>query len=318
MNTITVCYSAHRPETVHLTARVMEEHEVIILEEPVHHAFTDLLKGNVDIEEHLLELDVGYPQFTLIQYRLLQQQFAKAKIILQIEPYLEQLQAIQLSFAEGRVPADIVPGTAEHAVYRAERDATAALIAYYEAARGDDFTCILESMNDFSRADAARFVLRDNLWAAKIVDSLIEGKTTYVEAGSIHLMLVKLLSKRLSPSWKLQFYSVDRQAIHSLGRKGTLLGPGDILTLHHIWGNRLQKKKQRLYCAQSLIYAKIVIKDEIAQSPQKLAHTHNELDSITAAKQLSFEECRELFFRIRPLATVEAAEVVLNFVAGRS
>ena len=65
MNTITICYSTHRLETLELTARIMHEHDVIILEEPIHVDFSEVLKGNVEIEEHLLELDTGYPEFIL-------------------------------------------------------------------------------------------------------------------------------------------------------------------------------------------------------------------------------------------------------------
>jgi len=43
----------------------MHEDDVIILEEPVQVDFSEILKGNVEIEEHLLELDTGYPEFIL-------------------------------------------------------------------------------------------------------------------------------------------------------------------------------------------------------------------------------------------------------------
>ena len=58
MKKLTVCYSIHRPETLSLTARVMEQHQVIILEEPPHEDFSRVLSGHIPLEEHLLELDV--------------------------------------------------------------------------------------------------------------------------------------------------------------------------------------------------------------------------------------------------------------------
>jgi len=34
MDNITICYSTHRPETLNLTARIIENFDIIILEEP--------------------------------------------------------------------------------------------------------------------------------------------------------------------------------------------------------------------------------------------------------------------------------------------
>jgi hypothetical protein len=59
MSNITICFSTHRPENLGLTARIMQEHDVIILEEPPHADFAEVLSGDVPLDEHLLELDVG-------------------------------------------------------------------------------------------------------------------------------------------------------------------------------------------------------------------------------------------------------------------
>lgn len=315
MSNITVCYSTHRPETLELTARIMQDHDVIILEEPFHAEFREVLKGDVEIEEHLLELDMGYPTFTLGQYRLLQQ-FSKAgKQILQVEPYLDHLLGIQFFLAEDQnSPDEIEPHTTSYSVYCAERDATGKLINYYQEVRGDDFGQILSTMNSFARADAARFVLRDSLRVKGILEVLTPGMDTYIEAGSIHILLYRLLAKSLSKEWNLHVHSVDREAIKILSCKGSLFSPGDELTLRYIFGRNVSRRKWELGCAQSLIYSKIIRKQEILSGDVTFPHTRNDIESIAAVKQLSIEACRILFQRTKQLSTEKAADLVKTYL----
>jgi len=314
MNKITICYSTHRQETLGLTARIMQEHDVIILEEPPHADFAQVLTGNLEIKEHMLELDIDYPEFTAGQYRLLQQFFAAGKQTLQVEPYLENLLCIQYFFAEGHSPEGIKPNTTAYSVYCAERDATGMLINYYQQVREDDFDKILSAMNGFARADAARFVLRDTLRAERIIELLVPGKDTYVEAGSIHLLLSRLLAKSLSKVWDLHIHSVDREAVKILNRRGNLFSPGDNLTLSYIYGREVNRRKWQKQCAQSLIYSKIVKNEEMLGGDTKFPHTHNEFESIALVNQLSTETCRILFQRIRSLSSQDAVEVVKNYI----
>jgi len=314
MNTITVCYSTHRPETLELTTRIMDEHDVIILEEPVHVDFPEVLKGNIEIEEHLLELDTGYPEFILGQYRLLQQFSKSGKQILQVEPYLEHLLRIQYFLAEDHTPKEIEPNTVAHSVYCAERDATGLLIKYYKEVRGNDFKKVLSSMNSFAKADAARFVLRDSLRVKGILEVLDGRKDTYIEAGSIHLLLYRLLAGNLSKEWRLHLHSADREALQFLHRKGSFFSPGDNLTLHYIWGRKVSQKKWEMFCAQSLIYSKIIKKEESLGDDTKFPHTLNELESIAAVKQLSTETCEILFQQIRALSSEDAVDVVNTYL----
>lgn len=317
MKKITICYSTHRPETLELTARIMAEHDVLILEEPPHADFAAVLSGKVELAEHLLELELGYPEFTAGQYRLLQQFSRAGKKILQVEPYLEHLLAIQYFLADDHSPGEIKTDTVDYSVYCAERDATGLLIDYYNQARGDDFEKILATMNVFAKADAARFVLRDTLRAKGIAEVLEKGKDTYIEAGSIHLLLYRLLAGNLSSKeWHLAIHSVDREAVKLLRRRGNIFSPGDNLTLNYIWGRNVSKKKWQLQCAQSLIYSKIVEKEEIlSDGGAKFPHTSNELESIAAVKRLSTDTCRTLYYQLRSLSSQQAAEALKNHLA---
>ena len=165
-------------------------------------------------------------------------------------------------------------------------------------------------MNSFAKADAARFVLRDSLRMEGILKVLSGGKDTYIEAGSIHLLLYQLLAGNLSKKWHLHLHSIDREAIQFLHLKGSFFSPGDNLTLHYIWGRNVSRKKWEMFCAQSLIYSKIIKKEESLGDDTTFPHTRNELESIAAVKQLSTETCETLFQQIRPLTSEDAADVV--------
>ncbi len=314
MHDITLCHSSHRPETLALTAEVMKDHDVLLLEEPFHPDFHKALCGEVELEEHLLELDREYPAFTLGQYRLLQGFFKAGKEILQIEPYFDLLLWIQHFLAEDHSPDDILPNTPAHAVYCAERDATKTLITYYREVRGDNFFEILAAMNSFAIADAKRFALRDSLRAERLFEVLAPGKNTYIEAGSIHLLLRELLAENLPTGWRLQARDIDGETVKMLNLDGSLFSPGDELTLDYIFGRTVSRHKWQSCCARSLIYSKIVTKEEISSADGRFPHIRNEIESIAAVKKLSIEHCRTLFQRIRSLSSAEAAALTAQYL----
>lgn len=302
MNTITICYSTHRIETLELTARMMEDHDVIILEEPFHPDFSRMLAGDIDIEDHLLGLDLGYPRFTHEQYKILCRFHDRGKEIIQIEPYLEHLTELQYFFADGHLPDEVEQGTVKFSVYQTEKKATGTLLDFYEKSRGKDFSKTLSIMNDFARADGARFLLRDTLRAQQILKTIVPGKDVYVEAGTIHLELYHLLIKQLRKSWHVRIHSVDKESIGLLGRKGSLYSPGDSLTVQYMRGRKVKRARWELLCAQSLIYSLIAVKDELDDANGDFPHTSSDLDALQMAKQLSLAECEFLFSRIRPLS----------------
>jgi len=314
MNNITVCYSTHRPETLDLTGRLMQDHDVIVLEEPYHVDFTEVLSGNIEIKNHLLELDAGYPEFTLGQYQMLRQFSQAGKQIVQIEPYLEHLLKVQYFLAEDHRPEEIEPNTKDSAVYSAEHEATGRLIDYYNAVRGDNFSQILSTMNNFAKADAARFILRDSLRVNRVLQVLDPNKDTYIEAGSIHLLFSKLLRQRLPKRWHLQVHSVDREIVKKMNQTGSLYSPGDELTLSYIWGQKVNKRKWQLKCAQTLIYSKIINKEETLTTDEVFPHARNEIESISAVQILSIEDCKTLFQKIRKLKIKESMILVKKYL----
>lgn len=312
MNDITLCYSTHRPETLTLTTSIMRDYDYILLEEPVHPDFKSILQGATDLEEYVLELDIEYPAFTLGQYRLLQELHAAGKEILQVEPYLDHLLRIQFFLADEHSPEEIEVNTVSHSVYCAERTATRLLIEYYKASQQDDFGRILSVMNSFAQADAARFILRDTLRAERILELLKPGKTIYIEAGSIHLLLYTLLRKSLPKALHLHRHSIDREIMSHLHLRGSIFSPGDILTLMYIFGRKVSAVTWQLLCARSLIYSKIIHKEEVLSDESQFPHTENEISSIAAVQRLTIQDCGTLFKQIRRLSSEDAADVVRN------
>ena len=292
----------------------MGDYDTIILEDPPHLEFEKVLRGEIFIEDHLLELELGYPEFSHAQYRLIKELYESGKRFLQIEPYLEELVRIQFFLAEEEhTPGDIPIDSTMYSVYDTERQATGKLIDYYEAVQSGDFEGILTTMNDFARADAARFVLRDTLRAEQILAKLNGEGSTYVEAGSMHLLLYKLIKNDLPEDWSLSSKSIDRLILKHLGLQGKLLSPGDTLTLHYIFDKKIPKKEWQQLCAQSVIYTKIISKVELKGKDGQYPHTIDELKAITLVSQLSYFSCKELYYRIQSLPTQAAAEIVETY-----
>ena len=315
MNQLTLCYSIHRPEILNVTIDIMKKHDVIILEEPPHPDFQTMLAGTTDLDDYLLEIDVDYPLFSRKYNDLLQYLFAGGKDILQVEPFLEHLERIHFFFAEDHSPEELDRNTVLYDVYQAERKATGALIEYYKSSRSDNFHDILEAMQCFAKADAHRFRLRDTLRAQTIIESITSGRNIFVEAGTIHRYLGYLLNKNLS-GLLLKPRLIEEEIMRHLRLQGTILNPGDHLTLCYIFGDEISRKREDLLCAQSLIYNKIIHKEEIDDETRSFPHLRNEINSINMVNSLTLEDCRRLFTRISPLSTKDAGTVVRKYSPG--
>ncbi|NNK93660.1 MAG: hypothetical protein HKP41_04835 [Desulfobacterales bacterium] len=314
MNQLTLCYSTHRPEILDVTIDIMKEHDVIILEEPPHPQFQSMLAGETDLDDYMLELDLEYPLFSRKYNCLLQDLFSCNIDIIQLEPFLEHLERIHFFFAEDHSPEDIDRPSILYDVYQAERNATSALIEYYKSSRSGNFYDILEAMQRFAKADAQRFKLRDTMRANSIIESITTGRDIFIEVGAIHKYLGHLLDKNLS-GWLLNPRFIEEEIIGHLELEGTILNPGDQLTLCYIFGEKISRKRENLLCGQSLIYTKIIHKEEIDDKNRSFPHLRNEISSINLVKSLNLEECRRLFSDISSLSTQQAREAVSNYSA---
>ena len=167
----------------------------------------------------------------------------------------------------------------------------------------------------FARFDAARFRLRDNLRAQALTVELIKGFFAFIEAGAIHLALYYLLKKRLPKTTQLKPVFLARKALKILGVKGHLFSPGDQLTLTYIFYPKTHgTAKEELLASRSLIYSKLIEKEEVTANLETFPHVRNELACIRTVKLLTFEDCDRLFPLIRKIKTVHARQIVDDYL----
>jgi hypothetical protein len=270
-----------------------------------------MIRGNLSIDDYLLPIDVEYPKFSREMCRLLRELHAEGKKLHQVEPFIESLVYIHEFFADGRRPDELPRDSIHFHVYHAERAATGALLAYYQTVAAGSFERAIEAVIRFARADAARFRLRDSLRAQALVSLVQEYPSSYVEAGLIHYHLWRLLRDRLRSQARVKPIFLADAALESLGETGHIFGPGDQLTLLYIFHPTiLQPAWEELLAARSMIYSKILEKQELGDDVQPFPHLRDELACIRAVRKLSIDDCRSLFPRIRRAGSPEARQLV--------
>jgi len=319
MSKITVGLSLHRPEMTPWIAERMRQHEAIFLEEPGSPDFQQMLSGELAIEDYLLPLDVEYPDFSRAMCLLQRELHVEGKAIHQVEPFIETLIHIQEFFAEGGRPDDLAPDSLANHVYRAEKAATGVLLAYYQTVVTGPFEDAVDSVIQFARVDAARFRLRDSLRAQELARLIAKYRSSYVEAGLMHYRLWRLLRDLLPPSAQVKPVFLADSAIGFVDCRKRLYAPGDQLTLLYILHPAISmSERERLLAARSMIYSKILAKEELDDDGETFPHLRDELACIQAAERLSLEDCRSLFPAIRRSGTQEARRILTAFLAVRN
>lgn len=311
---ISVAYSIHRPEMLALAEPVMWEHEAICLEEPPTPGFSDMLEGRLDIGEYLQGTDYEYPRFSAMSCELLRRMHAAGRRVMQVDVYLEVLAGIHERFAAGEGPADIAPGTLEMAVYAMEKRWYGALLRFYQASVGADFEALVDSVKVFGKADASRGRLRDDLRAQAIADLAPEFRSMYVEAGYVHAFLLPALRRRLPKGVSVRPVYLMESLVRELTGARQALGPGDVLTIRYTYNPEYEGREADLQAARSLVRIKILRKEEFEGDGEGFPHTRDEVEASRLVRCLSYEECRELYRRIRRLPTDEARAVVSGYV----
>ncbi len=297
-----------------MTADLIGDHKAIFLEDPPLPGFERMLQGGLPIEDYLLSADVEYPEFSRGMCRLLRQLYRNGKKILQVEPFLQKLLKIHDFFSQGHRPVELNPKAVEYQVYLAERDATRALLNYYQIAMNGSFEAAIKAVLQFARYDAARFRLRDALRAQALANQITRYPSAFIEAGAIHYLLYPLLRDRLPRQVSIQPVFIAHKALKTLGEKGHLFGPGDQLTLTYILHPDIRTtQRQALLAARSLIYIKLIEKAEQSADSITFPHIRNELASIRAVRLLTLADCGRLFPLIRGLKTADARQLVDDY-----
>lgn len=316
MPQVTIGLSLHRPEMTPLISDHMRRHEAIFLEEPPDVGFEPMLAGRLAVDDYLMQLDVEYPTFSRIMCDLLQELKGQDKQIFQVEPFLKILLSIHEFFAEGHHPGQLQKNSIQYPVYLAEKNATQALLAYYQTVMAGSFDDTIGAIIRFARMDAARFGLRDSLRAQEIASMVRKYSSSYVEAGLMHYPLWRLLRQQLQAKVPVKVIFLADDAQRSLQTKAHLYGPGDQLTLLYIFHPGIfNTRREKLLAARSIIYSKIVEKEEMTDDLNRFPHLRDEIDSIRIAKQLSLEDCRRLFPQVRRAKSSEAREIAAGYLA---
>ena len=308
--------SMHRPEMTPIISDHMRRHEAIFLEEASDVGFESMLAGSLAVDDYLMQLDVAYPTFSKNMCHLLQELKAQGKQIFQVEPFLKILLGIHEFFAEGHHPGELQKNSIQYPVYLAERNATQALLAYYQTVMAGSFDDTIDAIIRFARMDAARFGLRDSLRAQEIAPMVKKYPSSYIEAGVMHYSLWHRLRQQLQGKSPVKVIFLADDALASLGLKGRLYGPGDQLTLMYIFHpGILATKREKLLAARSMIYSKIVEKGELSDNLNRFPHLLDELDCIRTTQRLSLEDCRRLFPLVRRASSSEARKIFSGYLA---
>ena len=248
-------------------------------------------------------------------YLLLRELAAEGKIVIQVEPYLQALISIHDAFAAGRRPDDIDKNSIQYPVYLAEKNATRALLAYYQSAVTAPFEQVVDAVCRFARMDAARFRLRDSLRAQELTRLLERYSSVYIEAGEMHYPLWQRLNRLSGGQLKVRLVFLAEEIAPDLISRRHLYGPGDRLTLLYMFHPKTkQKDRQALLAARSLIHSKIVQKEEMVDNAAELPHLRDELSCNRIASRLSWTDCRYLFEKIRQSSTAQANHLVVDYL----
>ncbi|HBH27608.1 MAG: hypothetical protein N839_0006295 [Desulfofustis sp. PB-SRB1] len=303
---ITISLSTHRLETLSRSAGLWKDHEVIILEEPPSQEFRDMLAGRFAIDDYIALLDHEYPLFAQSQYQLLRGRAAMGAVILQSEPFIQGLLGIHEFFAAGNGPADITAGTIEHRIYKAEHEATRCLIDYYQAAAENDFQTLITTLLAFVRTDCARFRLRDELRAEEIISLLQPGKSTFVEAGGMHLLLPRYLEANLPDGWEMSVHSIEQELLDTLGLGWDGFSPGDELTARYFDRVQPNREAETLLAAQAIVFTKVITKGEVDEPADTIPHLSHEYRANRLVRSLDVAQCRDIYEQITLLPSSEA------------
>ena len=276
-----------------------------------------MLQGNLPVTDYMHQMDAEYPEFTRRMCHLLRELYAAGKVIHQVEPFLEVLLGIHDFFADGHGPDELDKKSIQYPVYLAERNATAALLDYYRTVLTESFEKTVDSILQFARVDAARFQLRDSLRAQELAQKVMQYPSSYIEAGMLHFSLWRQLRQSLPPQVNVRPIFHANTAMTALQMSGHLYGPGDQLTLlYEFHPNMSETRSQRELAARSIIYAKIIKKEEISINNGNFPHIRDELLCNRMTRQLNLDDCRKLFPLIRRVGTSEARLILADYLSG--
>ena len=315
---IIIGFSSHRLEVLPYEQKEMRRSDAIVLEEAPAPGFLDVLAKQSDLEAYMENQDKEFPAFSRRQIEQLQGLYQIRKTVYQIEPYLERVIEIHELLAQGASPREVMDRPRLRTVYETEKLADGLLLKFYASSFTAPFSRVVAAVREFARADAARLRLRDTLRAEAIVPLVESFSRIYVEAGYIHLFLVKALRGRLFGKARLRpVFLMAPLVLPELGVPQPL-GPGDLLTLSHIFQSDVSVESEELLAARSLIYIQLLQKTEMAPDSILTPHLADEVNAHRLIMQLSWNDCAALYPEIKHAAPEKALHEVQRHLADKA
>ncbi|MCL6620658.1 MAG: hypothetical protein K6T55_01020 [Syntrophobacterales bacterium] len=314
---ITVGLSSHRVEVLPAALELMGRQEAVVLEEAPEADFPAVLAGNVGLDDYLANQEVEFPRYSREQLLGLRRLHERGVRILQVEPYLERLIAIHEALAAGHPRGEVEAREEFREVYAAESRATAALLRFYRLAHTASFPEVVAAVQDFAQADAARFRLRDELRAQAIAPLVQDFRRLYVEAGYIHLYLVRALRRQLAGRAAIRPVFLLAPRSRALSGQPRPMGPGDLLTLNYIFGKKMGRATAARLAAQSLIHIQLLSKEELLPDWESTPHLLDEARARRLSTALTYPECQHLYPVVRRLGPAAAVAEVERYLASR-
>ncbi len=263
-----VVLTSHRVENLPFLRREFEKNNKIVLEEPKNNILKEVLEGKMEVETYVRMINTQFPVYTSKLLETLRE--LKDKEILQIEPYLEEVEKLQ-EFRGGN-----------EKVRDMERKVNLAYLDYVEAFMKGDFDEIIQRVINFAKADAERFVMRDEMRAKEI-----DFDDATIEAGVMHTKLVELLDAEVVHVPEL---IADRLNVKYLDT------PGNTLTKSFIYEFDCDRE---LLAARSLIYVTLVEKKEMLPTDSDpFPHFVHEQKVIRFVNKLDYEKCKKVFLKL--------------------
>jgi len=176
---------------------------------------------------------------------------------------------------------------------------------------------VVESVKHFARRDAARFRLRDAMRAKALADLAGRFKTIYVEAGHMHLALPGELRRQLNGKGRVRSRFLLAKVALARSRRPRVFGPGDELTRLHLFQRPLPAAHETRLAAQSLIYIKLLSKEEIPASDSATPHLDEELSLSALVNRLTYQDCAWLYPLLKRADPSQARKAVNDYITER-
>ncbi len=171
---INICFAPHWVELLSELRKFIENADIIILEEPPNDFFKSMLDGIISVDEYMqllseetFSLKPAFPLYTSQLCFILKSMHMRGKRIFQIEPYLEIVEEIYKFIDEHEqqnVNAEeiisMIKGSQRfNLVYENEHITYKLLLEYYNSwSKG--FDDVIDTLLNYSRAEAKRLILR--------------------------------------------------------------------------------------------------------------------------------------------------------------